>query len=99
VAPGERVEPEAVQREDGSWLLDGTLPIDEVKDLLGIDSLPHEGSQYQTLGGFVMLCLGRIPSAGDHFSCCGWRFEVVDMDRLRVDKVLAIFHGVDTTPS
>jgi putative hemolysin len=99
VAPGEPVEPEAVQREDGSWLLDGTLPIDEVKDLLGIDSLPHEGSQYQTLGGFVMLCLGRIPSAGDHFSCCGWRFEVVDMDRLRVDKVLAIFHGVDTTPS
>lgn len=99
VAPGELVEPEAVQREDGSWLLDGTLPIDEVKDLLGVDSLPHEGSQYQTLGGFVMLCLGRIPSAGDHFSCCGWRFEVVDMDRLRVDKVLAIFHGVDTTPS
>jgi putative hemolysin len=99
VAPGELVEPEAVQREDGSWLLDGTLPIDEVKDLLGVDSLPHEGSQYQTLGGFVMLCLGRIPSAGDHFSCCDWRFEVVDMDRLRVDKVLAIFHGVDTTPS
>jgi putative hemolysin len=99
VAPGELVEPEAVQREDGSWLLDGTLPVDEVKDLLGIDSLPHEGSRYQTLGGFVMLCLGRIPSAGDHFSCCGWRFEVVDMDRLRVDKVLGIFHGVDTTPS
>ena len=99
VAPGELVEPEAVQREDGSWLLDGTLPIDEVKDLLGIDSLPHEGSQYQTLGGFVMLCLGRIPSAGDHFSCCGWRFEVVDMDRLRVDKVLAISQGADTTPS
>ena len=99
VAPGELVEPEAVQREDGSWLLDGTLPIDEVKDLLGIDSLPHEGSQYQTLGGFVMLCLGRIPSAGDHFSCCGWRFEVVDMDRLRVDKVLASSQGADTTPS
>ncbi len=99
VAPGELVEPEAVQREDGSWLLDGTLPIDEVKDLLRVDSLPHEGSQYQTLGGFVMLCLGRIPSAGDHFSCCGWWFEVVDMDRLRVDKVLAIFHGVHTTPS
>jgi putative hemolysin len=99
VAPGELVEPEAVQREDGSWLLDGMLPIDEVKELLGIDSLPHEGSQYQTLGGFVMLCLGRIPSAGDHFSCCGWRFEVVDMDRLRVDKVLDIFHGVDMTLS
>jgi len=99
LAPGELVEPEAVQREDGSWLLDGTLPIDEVRDLLGIDSLPHEGSQYQTLGGLVMLCLGRIPSAGDHFHCCGWRFEVVDMDRLRVDKVMAISEGVDTTPT
>jgi len=98
-APGELVESEAVQREDGSWLLDGMLPIDEVKELLGINSLPYEGSQYQALGGLVMLCLGRIPSAGDHFHCCGWRFEVVDMDRLRVDKVLAISEGVDTTPS
>ena len=98
-APGELVEPEAVQREDGSWLLDGMLPIDEVKDLLGIDALPHEGSQYQTLGGLVMLCLGRIPSAGDHFHCCGWRFEVVDMDRLRVDKVLTISEDRDTTQS
>jgi putative hemolysin len=99
LAPGELAGPEAVRREDGSWLLDGTLPIDEVKGLLGIDSLPHEGSQYQTLGGFVMLCLGRIPSAGDHFDCCDWRFEVVDMDRLRVDKVLAISGGADTMPS
>jgi putative hemolysin len=99
LAPGEIVEPEAVQREDGSWLLDGTLPIDEVKDLLGIDLLPHEGSQYQTLGGLVMLCLGRIPSAGEHFDCCDWRFEVVDMDRLRVDKVLATSEVGDTMPS
>jgi putative hemolysin len=99
LAPGELVEAEAVQREDGSWLLDGMLPIDEVKDLLGIDSLPHGRSQYQTLGGLVMLCLGRIPSAGDHFHYRGWRFEVVDMDRLRVDKVLAIFQGTDMTPS
>ena len=88
-----------MQREDGSWLLDGMLPIDEVKDLLGIDSLPHERSEYQTLGGLVMLCLGRIPSAGDHFHWCGWRLEVVDMDRLRVDKVLAISQGAGTTPS
>jgi putative hemolysin len=98
-APGELVELEAVQREDGSWLLDGMLSIDEVKELLGIASLPYEGSQYQTLGGLVMLCLERIPSTGDHFRCCGWRFEVVDMDHLRVDKVLAISEGVDTTPS
>jgi putative hemolysin len=99
LAPGELVEAEAVQREDGSWLLGGMLPIDEVEDLLGVDSLAHERSQFQTLGGLVMLRLGRIPSAGDHFHWCGWRFEVVDMDRLRVDKVLAIFQGADTTPS
>jgi putative hemolysin len=75
------------------------LPVDEVKDLLKIDSLPYEGSRYQTLGGLVMLCLGRIPSAGDHFQCCGWRFEVVDMDRFRVDKVLAVAEDRDSTPS
>jgi putative hemolysin len=97
--PGEIVESEAVQREDGSWLLDGMLPVDEVKDLLKIDSLPYEGSRYQTLGGLVMLCLERIPSAGDHFRCCGWRFEVVDMDRFRVDKVLAVAEDRDSTPS
>jgi putative hemolysin len=88
-----------VQRDDGSWLLDGMLLADEVKELLGIDSLPYERSQYQTLAGLVMLCLERIPSAGDHFRCCGWRFEVVDMDRLRVDKVLAIFEDRDRTQS
>jgi putative hemolysin len=97
--PGEIVESEAVQREDGSWLLDGMLPVDEVKDLLKIDSLPYEGSQYQTLGGLVMLCLERIPSAGDHFRCCGWRFEVVDMDRFRVDKVLAVAEARDMMQS
>jgi putative hemolysin len=97
--PGELVESEAVQREDGSWLLDGMLAVDEVKDLLRIDSLPYEGSQYQTLGGLAMLCLERIPSAGDHFRCCGWRFEVVDMDRFRVDKVLAVAEDRDTIQS
>ncbi|MGD9048371.1 MAG: hemolysin family protein [Anaerolineae bacterium] len=96
---GELVESEAVQREDGSWLLDGMLPADEVKQLLGIDSLPYEGSQYQTLGGLVMLRLERVPSTGDHFLCCGWRFEVVDMDGLRVDKVLAVFEDRDETQS
>jgi putative hemolysin len=96
---GELVESKAVQRDDGSWLLDGMLLADEVKELLGIDSLPYERSQYQTLAGLVMLCLERIPSAGDHFRCCGWRFEVVDMDRLRVDKVLAIFEDRDRTQS
>jgi len=88
---GVAVEPEAVQRADGSWLLDGRLPTDEVKETLKIQSLPHEDTtRYQTLGGLVMLCLDQIPSSGDSFVCAGWRFEVVDMDGLRVDKVLAV---------
>jgi putative hemolysin len=89
--PGEKFEPEAVQREDGSWLLDGRLPVDEMKELLGLESLPHEdASYYQTLGGLTMLSLGHIPTAGESFVYSNWRFEVVDMDRRRVDKVLAI---------
>jgi putative hemolysin len=90
-APGELLEPEAVQRSDGSWLLDGALPADEVKELLGLHSLPRGyESYYQTLGGLAMLCLGQVPQASDSFEWIGWRFEVVDMDGNRVDKVLAI---------
>jgi putative hemolysin len=86
---GEPVEPRAVQREDGSWLLDGLLPIDECKELLRIGPLPgEEQGAYQMLSGFVMLQLGRIPVAADHFVRGGYRFEVVDMDGHRVDKVL-----------
>lgn len=88
---GVAVEPEAVQREDGSWLLDGRLTPGEIKETLGIGSLPYEDtSYYQTLSGLVMLCLDHIPSAGDSFAYSGWRFEVVDMDGFRVDKVLAV---------
>ena len=88
---GVTVEPEAVQRKDGSWLLDGRLPTDEIKETLGIRSLPYEDTScYQTLSGLVMLCLDHIPNTGDSFACSGWRFEVVDMDGFRVDKVLAV---------
>jgi len=88
---GTDVGSEAVQRPDGSWLLDGRLPTDEVKEIMGIQSLPYEDtSRYQTLGGLVMLCLDHIPTTGDSFDCSGWRFEVVDMDGFRVDKVLAV---------
>jgi putative hemolysin len=86
---GEPVEPQAVQREDGSWLFDGTLQIDEFKEILELDDLPDEDrAGYQTLGGFVMTQMGNIPTAGQHFEWEGWRFEVVDMDGRRVDKVL-----------
>jgi len=86
---GQRSAPEAHRREDGSWLIDATLSIAELKELLKLPELPHEELvDFQTLGGFVMTHFGRIPAAGDHFDLNGWRFEVVDMDRHRVDKVL-----------
>ncbi len=82
-------EPRIVQRDDGSWLIDGMLPIDELKAHLHIRILPAErAGGYQSLGGFVMTFLQRIPSMGDRFECCGYRFEVLDMDRRRVGKVL-----------
>lgn len=88
-AADEAVEPGIVQRADGSWLFDGMLPIDQIKDRLHLDKLPGEDQGgYQTLGGMMMSHLGRIPSAADHFEWRNWRFEVIDMDGKRVDKVL-----------
>jgi putative hemolysin len=79
----------AVQREDGSWLIDGMLPIDEFHDLFDVGGLPgEERGYYQTLGGFVMMYLERTPEAGDRFTWNNLRFEVLDMDGYRVDKVL-----------
>jgi len=86
---GEQVEPLAVQRPDGSWLLDGMLPVDEFKDLFDLGELPGEDQGiYQTLAGFVIMQLGRIPAAADYFVWEGLKIEVVDMDGNRVDKVL-----------
>jgi len=88
-AQGRRDAPEARQREDGSWLIDATLAIGDIKRMLKLEALPHEDqADFQTLGGFVTTQFGRIPTAGDYFDHAGWRFEVVDMDRHRVDKVL-----------
>jgi len=84
-----RAQPEAKRREDGSWLIDATLSAAEIKELLKLRDLPGEAeADFQTLGGFIVTQLGRIPSAGDYFDWAGWRFEVMDMDRNRVDKVL-----------
>lgn len=86
---GEDFEPEAVQREDGSWLLDGLLDIDQLKEILAVTELPEEERiGYQTLGGFVMSQLGTVPAAGQTFEWNGIRFEILDMDGRRVDKVL-----------
>lgn len=88
-ANDEPEEPEAVQREDGSWLLDGMLPIERLKKLLDIEKLPDEElADYQTVGGFIIYYLESIPISGEWFECGGLRFEVVDMDGRRVDKVL-----------
>jgi len=87
-AMGRRSQPEARQREDGSWLLDATLSTGALKTLLLLEALPGEDeADYQTLAGFIVTQFGRIPATGDHFDWAGWRFEVMDMDRHRVDKV------------
>lgn len=80
-------EPQATQRQDGSWLLDGMLEVDEFKEIFKLHVLPHE-DEYETLSGFVMMSLKRVPQSADHFEWHGLRFEVIDMDGRRVDKVL-----------
>lgn len=80
----------AVQREDGSWLLDGMIPIPELKDRTGIKAVPEEErGRYHTMSGMLMWLLERIPQTGDVATWEDWRFEVVDMDGKRIDKVLA----------
>jgi putative hemolysin len=79
----------AVQREDGSWLLDGLIPVTELKDRLELKELPLEAEgRYNTLAGMIMLLLGRLPNTADQVEWDGWAFEVVDLDGKRVDKVL-----------
>lgn len=85
----EEEEPQIAQRADGSWLIDGMLPIDEFKKMFGFKELPEEDrDDYHTLGGFVISYFGYIPSAAEQFEWNGIRLEVVDMDRARVDKIL-----------
>ena len=78
-----------VHREDGSWLVDAALELDELKQLLGVKHMPGEESEsFETLGGFVLFQMQRIPREGDHYEWGGYRFEVADMDRQRLDKIL-----------
>jgi putative hemolysin len=81
----------AVRREDGSWLLDGLIPIPELKDKLELRHVPEEDKgRYHTLSGLVMWLLGRLPQTGDIATWENWRLEVVDLDGKRIDKVLAM---------
>ena len=84
----EKGEPAATRRDDGSWLLDGMMSVDEVQMLLDLDELPEDSDDYDTLGGLFMARLGRVPAVGDKFEWSDLRFEVMDMDGHRVDKVL-----------
>lgn len=86
--PGE-TEVQVVQRDDGSWLVDGMLPVEEMREAIPLGALPgEERGDYQTVAGFVLSQLGRIPRAGESFTWGGYRFEIVDMDGHRVDKLL-----------
>lgn len=86
----EGIEPDAVERDDGSWLLSGSMPADEMADKIGI-VLPQNRS-YETAAGFVLAELQHIPKTGEHVDVNGWRFEVVDLDGRRIDKILASRH-------
>ncbi|HYP53710.1 MAG TPA: hemolysin family protein, partial [Pyrinomonadaceae bacterium] len=90
IAPsGAHDDEEAVRRPDGSWLLGGTLPVEEFKEMFEVGRLPgEERGGFHTLAGFVMTYLGRVPRVADHFDWQGFRFEVVDMDGQRIDKIL-----------
>ncbi|HEY9629573.1 MAG TPA: hemolysin family protein [Coleofasciculaceae cyanobacterium] len=84
-------ESSIIRREDGSWLVDGMLSSEDLKELIDVDELPGEDrGNYQTIAGFVITQLGHIPRSSDHFSWNGFRFEVIDMDGNRVDKVLVM---------
>jgi putative hemolysin len=89
--PGDVDDSWAVQREDGSWLIDGLIPVPELKDRLALKDMPEEDrGRYNTLAGMIMLLLGRLPRTTDTVEWGGWRFEVVDLDGKRIDKVLAV---------
>ena len=88
--PGAQVDAWATQRDDGSWLIDGVMPISELKARLDIRELPEESrGRYNTVAGLLQSVSGRLLGTGEKVHCAGWHFEVVDLDGKRIDKVLA----------
>ena len=95
---GEPVDTPVVVREDGSWLINGDTPIEDLRDVLSVDSFPEEElGHYRTIAGLIMFLMGRIPQTGDFFETGGLRYEVVDMDGNRIDKVLVM--GLPAKPA
>jgi putative hemolysin len=90
-------EPEMVQREDGSWLVNGSMPADEFREALKLEPLPGQ-SHYDTVAGFVMMQLQKIPAVADSFVWNDTRFEVMDMDGKRIDKVLVVARAAEEKP-
>ena len=89
--PGAQADAWATQREDGSWLLDGLMPVGELKSRLDIHDLPEQDrGRYNTLAGLLMSVSGSLPATGARIECADWVFEVVDLDGKRIDKVLAM---------
>jgi putative hemolysin len=80
--------PSVVLRENGSWLVDGVVPIDELREHVNLKEFDFEDADYSTLAGFILYKLSEIPNVGDHFETEGYRFEIVDMDKSKIDKVL-----------
>lgn len=87
---GGATETPVVRREDGSFLLDGMVNMTEFKEILAMTTLPEDATDYDTVAGFVLAHLDRVPQIGDRFEWGGWRFEIVDMDNNRIDRVLAV---------
>jgi putative hemolysin len=89
--PDQGREPDIVKRDDGSYLIEGILPLEDLKEQFDLGPLPEEGEgYYRTIAGFLVYSLGHIPEPGEHVTRNGYRFEVVDMDGKRVDKVLLV---------
>lgn len=97
--PGAQIDAWATQRVDGTWLLDGLMPVGELKVRLAIDDLPEEDrGRYNTVAGLLMSVSGHLPSVGERIACSDWQFEVLDLDGKRIDKVLATPLAADTQP-
>jgi len=88
--PGVQTDAWAIQRDDGSWLIDGVMPVSELKARLDIRELPEQDrGRYNTVAGLLQSASGRLLKTGEQVECAGWRFEVIDLDGRRIDKVLA----------